>query len=67
MEGDPLAVGEAGLRAGDLVSLGAIVSVDTSVQPQRLQRFQQRNSATLSLAPWPEVTNETAVTLPWSR
>jgi multidrug efflux pump len=42
-------------RDGDLVSLGAIVSVDTSVQPQRLQRFQQRNSATLSAVPLPGV------------
>ena len=42
-------------RDGDLVSLGSIVSVDTSVQPQRLQRFQQRNSATLSAVPLPGV------------
>jgi multidrug efflux pump len=42
-------------RDGDLVTLGAIVSVDNSVQPQRLQRFQQRNSATLSAVPIPGV------------
>jgi len=42
-------------RDGDLISLGSIVSVDTSVQPQRLQRFQQRNSATLSAVPLPGV------------
>ncbi len=42
-------------RDGELVTLGAFVRVDSSVQPQRLQRFQQRNSATLSAVPVPGV------------
>ncbi len=43
-------------RDGQLVSLGSMVAVNTSVQPQRLQRFQQRNAATLSAVPIPGVT-----------
>ncbi|UCG72585.1 MAG: efflux RND transporter permease subunit [Chromatiales bacterium] len=43
-------------RNGELVPLEAIVSVSESVQPQRLQRFQQRNSAKLSAVPVPGVS-----------
>ena len=42
-------------RDGELISLSSIVTVENSVQPQRLQRFQQRNSATLSAVPIPGV------------
>ena len=43
-------------RDGELVSLASIVTVDESVQPQRLQRFQQQNSAKLSAVPAPGVS-----------
>ena len=43
-------------RSGELVPLEAIVSVNESVQPQRLQRFQQQNSAKLSAVPIPGVS-----------
>jgi multidrug efflux pump len=43
-------------RTGELVPLEAVVSVSESVQPQRLQRFQQRNSAKLSAVPVPGVS-----------
>ena len=38
---------------GDLVSLGTIVDVSTSVQPNSLPTFQQLNSATLQGVPFP--------------
>lgn len=43
-------------RSGDLVPLEAVVSMGESVQPQRLQRFQQQNSAKLSAVPVPGVS-----------
>ncbi|MDJ0927392.1 MAG: efflux RND transporter permease subunit [Gammaproteobacteria bacterium] len=43
-------------RSGELVPLGALVRVNESVQPQRLQRFQQQNSAKLSAVPVPGVS-----------
>ncbi len=49
-------------RSGDLVPLEAIVSISASVQPQRLQRFQQRNSAKLSAIPVPGVSLGDALT-----
>ena len=43
-------------RSGELVPLGAVVRVAESVQPQRLQRFQQQNAARLSAVPVPGVS-----------
>jgi multidrug efflux pump len=48
-------------RTGQLVPLQAVVSVSESVQPQRLQRFQQQNSAKLSAVPVPGVSLGTAL------
>ncbi len=42
-------------RSGELIPLAAIVSVSESVQPQKLQRFEQQNSATLSAVPVPGI------------
>ncbi|MEO8444371.1 MAG: efflux RND transporter permease subunit [Gammaproteobacteria bacterium] len=41
---------------GDLVPLSALVTLQDSVQPQELKRFQQQNSITLSAVPAPGVT-----------
>lgn len=43
-------------RDGELVPLESIVAVDQSVQPQKLQRFQQQNAVTLSGVPVPGVS-----------
>jgi len=42
--------------SNDLVPLSALVSLEDSVQPQELKRFQQQNSVTLSAVPAPGVT-----------
>ncbi|MDZ7839526.1 MAG: efflux RND transporter permease subunit [Gammaproteobacteria bacterium] len=46
---------------GDLVPLSTLVTLDTSVQPQRLKRFQQLNSATISGVPRPGVSLDEAL------
>ena len=43
-------------RAGEPVSLATIVSLEETVEPRRLQRFQQLNAVTLSGVPRPGVT-----------
>ncbi len=43
-------------RAGELVPLSTLVTLEDSVQPQQLKRFQQLNSVTLSGVPRPGVT-----------
>jgi multidrug efflux pump len=40
----------------DLVPLSALVTLEQSVEPQELKRFQQQNSITLSAVPAPGVT-----------
>jgi multidrug efflux pump len=47
--------------SGDIVSLGSLVSFDTTVQPQELKRFQQLNSVTISGVPAPGVAVGTAL------
>jgi multidrug efflux pump len=42
--------------SNDLVPLSAVVTLEDSVQPQELKRFQQQNSVTLSAVPAPGVT-----------
>jgi len=42
-------------RSGELISLGNLVSFETTVEPQELRRFQQQNSATLHGVPTPGV------------
>jgi multidrug efflux pump len=44
-----------------LVPLSALVTLEQSVQPQELKRFQQQNSITLSAVPAPGVTLGTAL------
>jgi multidrug efflux pump len=53
---DQLAEFRVATASGDLVALSAIVKVEQSVQPQRLQRFQQQNAAKLSAVPVPGVS-----------
>ncbi len=43
-------------RSGDLVPLSTLVSLEYTVQPQTLKRFQQLNAVTISGVPWPGVT-----------
>ncbi|OOG23614.1 multidrug efflux protein [Thioalkalivibrio denitrificans] len=43
-------------RAGELVPLATLITLEDSVQPQQLKRFQQLNSVTLSGVPRPGVT-----------
>ena len=43
-------------RNGELVPLESVVTIESGVQPQRLQRFQQRNAATLTAVPLPGVS-----------
>ncbi|MGL1832056.1 efflux RND transporter permease subunit [Rhodocyclaceae bacterium SMB388] len=43
-------------RAGELVPLATLVTLEDRVQPQQLKRFQQLNSVTLSGVPRPGVT-----------
>jgi multidrug efflux pump len=42
--------------SGDLVPLSTLVTLDESVQPQQLKRFQQLNSVTITGVPRPGVT-----------
>lgn len=42
-------------RSGELVSLATIASIEQSVQPQQLKRFQQLNAITISAVPRPGV------------
>jgi len=42
--------------SGDLVPIGTVISLKDSVQPQRLQHFQQLNSVTISGVPRPGVS-----------
>ncbi|MEZ5566740.1 MAG: efflux RND transporter permease subunit, partial [Gammaproteobacteria bacterium] len=60
---NPEQVGQFPVRtaSGSLVPLSALVSVDRSVQPQELKRFQQQNSITLSAVPVPGITLGTAL------
>jgi multidrug efflux pump len=48
-------------RSGELISLGNLVSFETTVQPQELMRFQQLNSATLHAQPAAGVAIGTAL------
>ncbi|MEZ5563922.1 MAG: efflux RND transporter permease subunit [Gammaproteobacteria bacterium] len=48
-------------RSGQLVPLSALITLEQSVQPQELKRFQQQNSVTLSAVPAPGVTLGTAL------
>ncbi len=48
-------------RSDDLVPLSALVTLEQSVQPQELKRFQQQNSITLSAVPAAGVTLGTAL------
>lgn len=43
-------------RSGELISLSTIVRLESEVQPQALNRFQQLNSVTFSAVPRPGVT-----------
>ncbi|QKT03478.1 efflux RND transporter permease subunit [Ectothiorhodospiraceae bacterium 2226] len=43
-------------RDGDLVPLSTLVTLEHTVQPQQLKRFQQLNAVTLSGVPRPNVT-----------
>ncbi|MBX3726462.1 MAG: efflux RND transporter permease subunit [Xanthomonadales bacterium] len=43
-------------RSGDLVPLSTLVTLQESVQPQQLKRFQQLNAVTISAVPRPGVT-----------
>ena len=46
---------------GEVVPMGSLVTLDHSVQPQELKRFQQQNSVKLSAVPAPGVTLGTAL------
>jgi len=46
---------------GELVPLSTLVSLDKTVQPQSLRRFQQLNSATISGIPRPGVSLDEAI------
>ncbi len=46
---------------GELVPLSTLVTLDKTVQPQRLKRFQQLNSATISGVPRPGVSLDEAL------
>jgi multidrug efflux pump len=48
-------------ESNDLVPLSTLVSLEKSVQPQELKRFQQQNSVMLSAVPAPGVTMATAL------
>jgi multidrug efflux pump len=48
-------------RSGQLIPLSSLISLETTVQPQELKRFQQLNSATLSAVPRPGVAVGTAL------
>ncbi|MBQ0774935.1 MAG: efflux RND transporter permease subunit [Gammaproteobacteria bacterium] len=41
---------------GDLVPLSTLVTLEETVQPQQLKRFQQLNAVTISAVPRPDVT-----------
>ncbi|MDZ3823501.1 MAG: efflux RND transporter permease subunit, partial [Pseudoxanthomonas sp.] len=43
-------------RSGELVPLSTLVTLQESVQPQQLKRFQQLNAVTISAVPRPGVT-----------
>lgn len=43
-------------RSGDLIPLSTIATLEESVQPQQLNRFQQLNAITISAVPRPGVT-----------
>ncbi len=47
--------------SGDLVPLSTLVTLDKTVQPQSLKRFQQLNSATISGVPRPGVSLDEAL------
>jgi multidrug efflux pump len=49
------------IGSGALVPLSTFASIRTEVQPQSLNHFQQLNSATISLAPRPGVTQADAL------
>jgi len=48
-------------RSGELVPLSTLMTLENSVQPQELKRFQQQNSVTLSAVPAPGVALGTAL------
>jgi multidrug efflux pump len=48
-------------RSGEMIPLSSLISLETTVQPQELRRFQQLNSATLSAVPRPGVAVGTAL------
>ena len=60
---NPDQLGSFPVRTGDgeLVPLSALVTLEQSVQPQELKRFQQRNSVTLSAVPAPGIALATAL------
>jgi len=47
--------------SGELVPLSTLITLDNSVQPQGLKRFQQLNSATISGIPRPGVSLDEAI------
>jgi len=58
---DQLASFPVRTASDELVSLATLVTLDQSVQPQELKRFQQQNSITLSAVPAPGVALATAL------
>lgn len=58
---DQLAAFPVRTDSDQMVSMATLVSLEKSVQPQELKRFQQQNSIMLSAVPAPGVTIDTAL------